>query len=83
MLGDGFATVDGLEKNMQVNYLGHFLLTLLIEDKLKMAASEPNSDVRIVNVACASHQVDGLDVDNPDFGLASWNFSGFLRHFFL
>jgi hypothetical protein len=47
MLGDGFATVDGLEKNIQVNYLGHFLLTLLIEDKLKMAASEDCKKVQM------------------------------------
>ena len=83
MLGNGNATVDGLEQNMQVNHLGHFLLTLLLEDKLKMAANEPNSDVRIVNVSCASHQLDGLDVDSPNFGLASWNSAGFLRHYFL
>ena len=53
---------------MQVNHLGHFLLTLLLEDSLKKAASEPGSDVRIVNVSSDGHKFTipkGLDIDDP------------------
>ena len=83
MLGDGTPTHDGLEQNMQVNHLGHFLLTLLLESKLKNAAAQPEADVRIVNVACISHQMDKLDIDNPNFGQASWKFPGFLQDYYL
>ena len=83
MLGDGSATEDGLEQQMQVNYLSHFLLTLLLEPKLKTAASKPGSDVRIVNVACYSHQLDTLDIDNSNFGLASWKTFGFWGQYYL
>ena len=55
-VGSGRGTEDGLEIHMQVNHLGHFLLTLLLEESLKKAASEPGSDVRIVNVSSDGHK---------------------------
>ena len=41
---------------MQVNHLGHFLLTMLLEEALQKAAAEPDSDVRIVNVSSDGHK---------------------------
>ena len=83
MLGDGSVTEDGLEQQMQVNHLSHFLLTLLLEPKLKTAATQPGSDVRIVNVSCSSHQLDTLDVDDSNFGLPSKKSFGFWSQYYL
>lgn len=44
-------TLDGLESTMAVNYFGHFLLTLLLSDRLK--ASAPS---RIVHLTHISHE---------------------------
>jgi len=54
-------TSEGFETQFGVNHLGHFLLTMLLEDRLK-AAAEP----RIVNVASLAHwsAVGGLKFDN-------------------
>ena len=50
--GGGFRTTeDGLESVMQVNHLGHFLLTLLLLDKLKKCAPS-----RIVSVSSVMHR---------------------------
>ena len=57
---------------MQVNYLGHFLLTLLLDECLKTAAAQPGSDVRIINVSSDGHKYTmfkGLDVDAPKYNL--------------
>ncbi len=44
------ATADGFEMTMAVNHLGHFLLTLLLEDRLRAEGS------RIVNVSSNAHR---------------------------
>merc|ERR1711971_869207 len=78
MIGEAKGTEDGLEIHMQVNHLGHFLLTMLLEDSLQKAAAEPSSDVRIVNVSSDGHKFTGqkgLDIDDPNFGLASWSYT--------
>merc|ERR1712223_1586670 len=83
MIGEGKGTEDGLELHMQVNHLGHFLLTLLLEESLQKAAREPNSDVRIVNVSSDGHKFTmkkGLDIDDPNFGLASWSYTGYFAY---
>lgn len=52
-------TEDGLESTMGVNYFGHFLLTLLLVDRLK--ASAPS---RVINMTHISHQWVELNKDD-------------------
>lgn len=48
-------TADGFELHFQVNYLGHFLLTHLLLNKLKASPSS-----RIINVSAAAYQLGEL-----------------------
>ena len=50
-------TKDGYESMFQVNYLSHFLLTLLLIEKLKKSAPS-----RIVNVSSLAHESKGADL---------------------
>src|SRR5579875_2392703 len=59
ILGHRVVTVDGMEETFEVNYLSHFLLTLLLLDTLK--ASAPS---RIVNVTSAAHYTGHIDFDD-------------------
>jgi len=53
-------TPDGLEATFAVNHLGHFLLTRLLEGRLRESAP-----ARVVNVASAAHQgVAGIPWDD-------------------
>lgn len=63
-------TVDGYEKQIQSNHLGHFLLTALLAPKLSPKA-------RIVNVSSEAHKFasGGLDFDyfwKADNGYGPW-----------
>jgi len=55
----GNATADGFELAFGVNHLGHFLLTMLLGDRLRSAAS-----ARVVTVASRAHlRAPGVDWD--------------------
>lgn len=56
-------TVDGIEETFAVNHLGHFLLTLLLLERMKESAP-----ARIVNVASEAHRfVGGIDFDDLEY----------------
>jgi retinol dehydrogenase 14 len=55
-------TEDGIERTFAVNYLGAFLLTLLLLDLLKKSAP-----ARVVNVASVAHRSATMDFDDPGF----------------
>lgn len=52
-------TADGIESQLGVNHMGHFLLTNLLLDRLK--ASAPS---RIVNVSSVAHQRGEINVSD-------------------
>lgn len=53
-------TEDGIEKIMQVNYVGPFLLTHLLMEKLK--SSRPSRIVIVSSIAHRSHKLDPNDI---------------------
>ncbi|KAK1265912.1 hypothetical protein QJS04_geneDACA009141 [Acorus gramineus] len=48
-------SMDGVEMQFAVNHLGHFLLTNLLLEKLKVTAKETGIQGRIVNISSATH----------------------------
>lgn len=52
-------TEDGIEEHLSVNYLGHFLLTLLLLDKLRAAP-----EARIINVSAVAHYVATIQLED-------------------
>lgn len=49
-------SADGIELQFATNYLGHFLLTKLLIDKMKSTAQESGIEGRIVNVSSLLHK---------------------------
>ncbi|CAG5042663.1 unnamed protein product [Parnassius apollo] len=62
IVGD-FQTKDGLSFIMQVNYFGHFLLTLLLLPLLKKTG-RPLEPSRIVNTSSILHNIGKIDLEN-------------------
>jgi NAD(P)-dependent dehydrogenase (short-subunit alcohol dehydrogenase family) len=56
-------TVDGIETTFAVNHLAYFLLTHLLLERLKAAASA-GAPSRIVNVSSNAHRRGRIDFDN-------------------
>ncbi|ODM91397.1 Short-chain dehydrogenase TIC 32, chloroplastic [Orchesella cincta] len=54
-------TEDGFESHFQVNYLSHFLLTLLLLPVLKRTGMEWDRSSRIINTTSAYHHAGSID----------------------
>jgi NAD(P)-dependent dehydrogenase (short-subunit alcohol dehydrogenase family) len=50
-------TEEGFESQFGTNHMGHFLLTKLLLPTLLKTASQPGSDVRIVNLSSEGHNM--------------------------
>ena len=68
-------TEDGYESIFQVNYISHFLLTLLLMEKLKKSAPS-----RIVNVSSIGHHTKTAPFQLDDFILSKDKFDGLARY---
>jgi retinol dehydrogenase-12 len=69
-------TDDGFESMLHINYLGHFLLSYLLEDKL--VASSPS---RVVSLTSAGHEGGILNFDNLNSELVSESeFNGLVKY---
>ena len=69
VLSERRLTEDGFEMTFGVNHLGHFLLTMLLLDRMKATATGPGAaqpgSVRIVNLSSDAHrQSSGLPWDD-------------------
>ena len=73
---DYSVTSDGCELVFQVNYISHFLLTLLLLDKMKKSAPS-----RIVNVSARGHLFRNSHLHQDDFKLSKEKFGSFSRYF--
>ncbi|XP_039304015.1 retinol dehydrogenase 12 isoform X3 [Solenopsis invicta] len=68
-------TEDGNQTTLQVNHLGHFLLTLLLLPKMKL--SSPNC--RIVNVSSSTYIVADIDFDDINLEKAYSSFFSYAQ----
>lgn len=59
---------DGIEMQFAANYVGHFLLTCLLIDKVLAAARMGKGPTRIVNMTSEGHTISQVRLDD-------WNFS--------
>jgi len=66
-------TADNISDSMVINHISPFLFTKTLLPVMERTASEPGSDVRIVNVSSVAHrwvpnpQYDSLEAFNNDF----------------
>jgi len=59
---------DGFESQMATNYLGHFLLTVLLLKRLRQTADADKVNARIVNVSSVAHLAGAfINVDDLTF----------------
>jgi NAD(P)-dependent dehydrogenase (short-subunit alcohol dehydrogenase family) len=71
-------TKDGNELQMQVNHLGHFLLTSLLLDTM---VNTPSDDKRIVNLSSIAHNFGTLDFHNVNSeGVFGYPFLGWATY---
>jgi NAD(P)-dependent dehydrogenase (short-subunit alcohol dehydrogenase family) len=58
-------TVDGFEKQLGINHIGHFHLTNLLMPQLK-AAGKATGDARVINLSSQAHQIafNGMNWDD-------------------
>jgi NAD(P)-dependent dehydrogenase (short-subunit alcohol dehydrogenase family) len=57
-------TVDGVEEQFAVNYLGHFLLFLLLRPALLKAAEEGKDGARVVGVSSSGHRQGSVNLED-------------------
>ncbi|VDB91025.1 unnamed protein product [Peniophora sp. CBMAI 1063] len=73
ILGPYASTQEGLSESFLVNHISPFLFTTLLLPLMEKTATQPNSDVRIVNVTSVAHRwvpnprYDTLEAINSDF----------------
>ena len=75
LAGSYRVTKDGYESIFQINYISHFLLTLLLMEKLKKSVPS-----RIVNVSSIGHNGRSAAFQLDDFKLSKDNFDGYVRY---
>lgn len=61
-------STDGHEIQFAINYLGHFLFTMLILPNILKSGSK-----RIVNVSSGGHHNGDIRWDDPDFKKGDYN----------
>jgi len=69
LMGSYRVTKDGYETIFQVNHLSHFLLTLLLLEKMKKSAPS-----RVVNVSSMRHDSRNMGLQLDDFKLSKEKF---------
>jgi NAD(P)-dependent dehydrogenase (short-subunit alcohol dehydrogenase family) len=72
-------SVDGIEIQMAVNYVGHYHLLMLLTPGLKVQL--PDRDIRIVLTTCMSQAMGTIDLDDPLFLKQRYNKSAPWRVF--
>ncbi|XP_038217355.1 retinol dehydrogenase 13-like [Zerene cesonia] len=68
---DDHLTSDGMSYAMQVNYYGHFLLTLLLLPLLKKTGTD-GGPARIINMSSLSHRRASTNIDNYN-AISHWS----------
>ncbi|KQL60925.1 dehydrogenase/reductase SDR family member on chromosome X [Amazona aestiva] len=68
-------TEDGFEEHFGLNYLGHFLLTNLLLDKLRQSGTHSHN-ARIITVSSATHYVGKLHLSDLQSRLAGPDLAG-------